>query len=92
MVDRIREARRIVSEAADETEQATVREQLHSIERGLAAVAEEPDDGEKGDRLEEIEATIVGLDDETEPDAIRDELADVRDLIDAYRRDRAQDW
>lgn len=92
MVDRITEARRLVAAASDETEDATVREQLHSIDNGLAVVADEPDDAIKGDRLEEVEAKLVGLGDETDEEAVLRRIENARDHIDAFRRDEAQDW
>lgn len=91
MVDRISNARRAVAEASDAVDDATIREQLHSIDEGLAAVENEPDDAEKGDRLEAVESKLVGLGDETEDEAT-ERIEAARDLLDAYRRDRAQDW
>lgn len=92
MVDRIEEARRLVATASDDADDATVREQLHSIDRGLEAVSDEPDDAEKGDRLEEVEAKLVGLGDEVDDERVLDRIEDARDHLDAYRRDRARDW
>lgn len=91
MVDRIADARRVVAEASDAVDDATIREQLHSVDRGLAAVADEPADAEKGDRLESVEAKLVGLGDEVEGDAA-EYVATARDLLDDYRRERTQDW
>lgn len=92
MAERIKTARRLVAAAADETDDATVREQLHSVDDGLGAVAEAPDGAEKGDRLEEIERKLVALGDDVEDDAVHERLEDVRDLLDAYRRDDAPNW
>lgn len=91
MVDRIADARRVVAEASDVVDDATVREQLHSVDRGLAAVADEPADAEKGERLESVEAKLVGLGDEVDGDAA-EYVATARDLLDDYRRDRTKDW
>lgn len=91
MADRITEARRAVAEAAEAVDDRTVREQLQSIDEGLGDVGEEPDDAEKGDRLESVEAKLAGLGDETDGE-VADHVGRARDLIDAYRRDRAQDW
>lgn len=92
MVDRIADARRVVAEASDAVDDATVREQLHSVDRGLAAVADEPADAEKGDRLESVEAKLVGLGDEVDDDEAAEYVATARDLLDDYRRERTQDW
>lgn len=92
MVDRITDARRAVATASDVVEDETIRTQLHSIDRGLAAVGEEPDDPEKGDRLEEVESKLVALGDRTDDGAVLDRIEEARDLVDAYRRDRARDW
>lgn len=92
MVDRIEQAASIVDDASELTDDSTIREQLDSVVSGLNAVAEEPDDAVKGDRLEEVEAKIVGLGDEAEDERVEAALQDARDHVDAFRRDRAQDW
>ena len=92
MVDRIEEARRLVDTASEDTEDATVREQLHSIDEGLAVVADEPDDAVKGDRLEEVEAKLVGLGDEVDDDHVLHLIENARNHVDAFRRDKAQNW
>lgn len=92
MVDRIAEARRIVATASDATDDAVVREQLQSIDQGLAAVATEPDDAVKGGRLEEIESKLVGLGNEVDDEAVLAGIEDARDHVDAIRRNDAQDW
>ena len=92
MVDRIERARRAVDAAADETDDATVREQLRSIDEGLAAIGEEPDDAEKGHRLEAVEAKLVGLGDEVDNVPVHRRIEDARDQVDAYRREDAPDW
>jgi hypothetical protein len=92
MVDRIREARRLVVRASDETDDETVREQLRSISDGLATLEEDHGDAaQQGERLEQVESKLVALANETGGEEI-ERIAEVRDLVDAYRRDRAQDW
>lgn len=92
MVDRIREARRLVDGASEETDDETVREQLRSISEGLATLEEDHGDpAQQGERLEQVESKLVTLANETEGAEI-EQIARVRDLVDAYRRDRAQDW
>lgn len=92
MVDRLSEARRLVDRASDETDDETVCEQLRSIREGLAVIEDGVDDpAERGDRLEEVESKLVALANETDGPEV-DRIAEVRDLVDAYRRDRAQNW
>lgn len=93
MVDRITEARRLVDEASDVTDDATVQEQLHSIDEGLGVLADEPDDAVKGDRLEEVEAKLVGLGDELDDeDRVHHLVENARNHVDAFRREKAQNW
>lgn len=92
MVDRISEARRLVEEASDATDDATAQEQLHSIDEGLEVLADEPDDAVKGDRLEQVEAKLVGLGDEVEDDRVHHLIENARNHVDAFRRDKAQNW
>ena len=94
MVDRIEEARKLVAEASDATDDATVQEQLHSIDEGLEVLADEPDDAVKGDRLEQVEAKLVGLGDEVDDDEgrVHHLLENARNHVDAFRRDKAQNW
>lgn len=92
MVDRIEEARKSVATASDVTDDRAIQEQLQSVDVGLDEVEEVPDDEQRGERLEEIEAKITGLGDEATDGAVVEHLEDARDYIDAYRRDRAQDW
>ncbi|SFS10836.1 hypothetical protein SAMN05216559_3817 [Halomicrobium zhouii] len=93
MVDRIAEARKLVEEASDVTDDATVQEQLHSIDEGFAVLADEPDDAVKGDRLEEVEAKLVGLGDELDDeDRVHHLIENARDHVDAFRREKAQNW
>lgn len=91
MVDRISEARRLVDRASDETDDETVREQLRSISEGLATLEEHHGDPEQqGERLEQVESKLVALANTTDEEVER--IAEVRDFVDAYRRDRARDW
>jgi len=92
MVDRIAEARRLVATASDDTDDATVREQLHSIDEGLAVLADEPDDAVKGDRLAELEAKLVGLGDEVADEHVLHLVENARNHVDAFRREKAQNW
>ena len=92
MVDRIEEARTLVDEASADTDDATVQEQLHSIDEGLAVLADEPDDAVKGERLERVEAKLVGLGDETDDDRVLHLIENARDHVDAFRREKAQNW
>lgn len=92
MVDHIRSAREAIDEAVDVTGDAVIREQLQTIEDGLAVLQREEADERQGDRLEEVESKLVGLGDETDDDVTADRLETARDHIDAYRREFAQDW
>jgi hypothetical protein len=92
MVDRIEEARRLVATASEDVDDATVREQLHSIDEGLAVVNEERDDAVKGDRLEEVAAKLVGLGDEVGDDHVLHLIENARNHVDTFRRDKAQNW
>lgn len=90
-------AREAVQSAAEIAEDSTVHEQLNSIDRGLDRVTGDgedapADDFEEGDRLEQLEAKLVGLGEETEDDVVLDHVETARDHIDAFRRDEAQDW
>lgn len=92
MVDRITEAERLVERASDETDDEIVREQLRSIGEGLATLEDDHGNPDaQGERLQEIESKLVALADETEGPAF-ERIREVRDLVDAYRRDRAQNW
>ena len=92
MVDRIEEARRRVTTASDVTDDRTIRDQLQSVDAGLDGIEDVPDGRQRGERLEEIESKLTGLGDEASDDAVVEHLEDARDHIDAYRRDRAQNW
>lgn len=87
-------AREAVQSAAEIADDSTVHEQLESIDRGLDALSGEDapgDDLEQGDRLEEVEAKITGLADETEGETLA-YLETARDHVDEYRREYAPDW
>lgn len=101
MADRLASARDAVRRASDETDDATVREQLRSIDEGLRELTEDEGpvdvgpstegDEPHGDDLEEIEAKLAGLADEA-GGAARGHVEDARDAIDAYRRAYTRDW
>jgi hypothetical protein len=64
-----------------------------SAEPGDELIVRLEDDELRGERLEEIEDKLTGLGDEAvEDDGVMDRLAEARDQLDAYRRDRAQNW
>lgn len=93
MSDHIDSARHAVRSAAESTEKSQVREQLESIDEGLEGLSgtDAPDESAvQGDRLEEIESKLVGL--ETADDRTTAHLESARDHLDAYRRQYAQDW
>lgn len=95
MVDRIEAARREIDAASDETDHESLREQLRSLSEGLGEVENDDDPELQGERLEQVEAKLTGLADDTEDapsDVVLERLEAARDEIDAYRRDRAQDW
>ena len=92
MVDRIEEARRLVAEASEDASERDIHEQLDSIDEGLAVLADEPDDAVKGDRLEEVEAKLVGLGNEVDDEHVHHLIENARNHVDAFRRDEAQDW
>lgn len=104
MEETLAEARDAVEAATELTDDATAREQLHSIREGLDALsgeqepddaysqAEEPDSAAtRGDRLEELERQLVELGDDVDGLAVK-QIETARDRIDAFRRERAQDW
>lgn len=95
MVDRIEAARREIDAASDETDHEYLREQLRSLSEGLREVENDDDPQLQGDRLEQVEAKLTGLADDTEDapsEGVLERLETARDEIDAYRRDKAQDW
>lgn len=101
MNDNLASARDAVQRAGDATDDATVREQLRSIDEGLMEMteSEEAPEGEAsttgdhphGDALEEIEAKLASLAGELDRPA-RERVEDARDHIDAYRRTYTRDW
>ncbi|XVH30390.1 DUF7553 family protein [Haloferacaceae archaeon DSL9] len=90
MAQHIESAREAIQRAGDSAE-ANVREQLLHVDEGLMELTE----GDKtpseappgGNNLEEIEAKLVGLADETEDAAARERLEAARDHLDAHRRE-----
>lgn len=95
MSDQLARAREAVGRASD-TADDTVREQLRSLDEGLMELTggdktQESDTTTEGDRLEEIEAKLAGLMDETDGDT-RAHIEDARDYIDEYRRTFTRDW
>jgi molecular chaperone GrpE (heat shock protein) len=83
-----------VQSASERTEDPTVKEQLSSIEQGLAQLsgdAELEDDQEEGERLQEIERQLTQLGDHTDG-TIREKLKLARTEIDEFRQEHAQDW
>lgn len=93
MVNRIEAARRSIDAASDETDDRMVRENLRTLSEGLLTVEEDEDRALQGERLEEIEDKLTSLADEAADDAaVLDRLREARDHLDAYRRDRAQNW
>lgn len=99
MAEELSEAREAIQRASEVADDATVREQLDSIDEGLMEMTEHPGDGPAktagdvphGENLEEVEEKIVDLASRTgEP--TRSHLEDARDGIDAYRRTFTRDW
>lgn len=104
MVDRLTSARDSVQRASDMTDDATVREQLHSVDRGLMELTESSETAEgardgvsteadvpRGVDLEEIEEKLVDLIDATDGVA-REHVQDARDAVDDYRQTYTRDW
>ena len=86
-------ARTELRAAADDAA-AHVREQLHSVDEGLAELV----DGEKTegagphlDRLRELEQKLLGLEDEIENDVVRERVDAATDSIAEYRDARARE-
>jgi hypothetical protein len=86
-------AREAVEAASETTDDATVREQLVSIDAALETIADDapPDPSTEGDRLGEIERQLVDLGDETDG-ATHRHVETARDHLDAFRRTYAPDW
>jgi hypothetical protein len=94
MMSRLAIARDAVQSASERTDDATVREPLHSIDRALAGLSGEEtldDDVEEGDRLEELEHRLVKLGDHT-GGTVQRQLVVARDNLDRFRQERAPDW
>ena len=95
MVDRLARASAAVRRGSEVTDDATVREQLRSIEEGLHELTEADETADDGvstrasvpneDELEAVEEKLVDLSDEAEG-TTRRHLETARDAIDAYRR------
>jgi len=94
MVSSIAIARDAVQSASDRTDDATVREQLRSVDEALEDLSGDetlPDETEEGARLEELEAELVKLGNHTDG-AVHEQLEVARDSLDRYRREHAPDW
>jgi len=94
MVSRLAIARDAVQTASERTDDATVHEQLQSIDQALAGLSDEAtldDDLQEGDRLEEVEHQLVKLGDHTDG-VVQRQLRVARDNLDRYRQEHAPDW
>lgn len=97
MDERIERARSHAARAADETDNADVREQLRSIAQGLESVdesedrASEDESEQEGNRLQQVEEKLAGLTDRSEGSA-REHIERARDAIDVYRQEDTRDW
>lgn len=94
MQPRLRQAREAVESASQLTDDATVHEQLNSIDRALGDLSgkEALDDStEEGDRLEDIERQLVELGNGADGLA-KQHIETARDHLDEFRRVRAPDW
>jgi len=91
MVSRLAIARDAVQSASERTDDATVREQLHSIDRALAGLSGEEtldDEVEESDRLGELEHQLVKLGDHI-GGTVQRQLVVTRDDLDRFRQERA---
>jgi hypothetical protein len=88
MSDQIARAQWAVSEAHDRADDATVREQLASLERGLGVIDDHDETAAQArwDRLREIESKLVSLLDDTDG-ATYSLLEIARDAVDRYRQE-----
>ena len=87
-------AARTELQAASDDAKAHVREQLHSVDEGLAELVEgeKTDDAEPHlDRLRELEQKLLGLEDEIENDVVRERVDAATDNIAEYRNARARE-
>lgn len=94
MDSRLDNARDAVQTASERTDDATVHEQLQSIDRALAGLSGEStldDDVEEGERLEALEHQLVKLGNHTDGFVHR-QLEHARDNLDRFRQESAPDW
>ncbi|MDS0284610.1 DUF7553 family protein [Haloarcula onubensis] len=94
MVSRLAIARDAVQTASQRTDDATVHEQLQSVDEaleGLEGDAALDDDIEEGSRLEQLEHQLVKLGDDTDG-LVEQQLEVARDNVDLFRQERAPDW
>lgn len=90
----LRAAGDAVRSASELTDDATIHEQLSSIDEGLATLtgADAPEDVvTEGDRLEEVERQFVQIGNDTEG-VVEEHLQVAPDHIDAFRREYAPEW
>lgn len=94
MVSRLAIARDAVQTASEHTDDATVHEQLQSIDQALERVSGESaldDDTAEGDRLEALEHQLVKLGNHTDG-LVERQLSVARDNLDRFRQERAPNW
>jgi hypothetical protein len=94
MVSSLAIARDAIQTASDHTDDATVHEQLQSIDEaldGLSGGDTLEDDAEEGKRLEALEHQLVKLGNHTDGRAQR-HLEVARDNVDRYRQSAAPNW
>lgn len=94
MVASISIARDAIQSADERTDDATVHEQLQSIDLALeqlSGATAPADDTAEGARLEEVETQIVKLGNQTDG-AVHQHLEVARDNLDRFRQEHAQDW
>lgn len=92
--DQLSVAREAVQRASDTTEKTDVRDQLQSIDEGMADLTDTDDPEEfsesiETDRVEQIEEKIDGLVEETDDETGR-ELEEARDAIEVFREEHGQ--
>jgi len=101
MAEELAEARDAVQRASETVDDASIREQLQSIDEGLMELTESKSSADSaaktesdvphGDDLEQVEQKVVGLASRTDAET-RSYLEDARDSIDAYRVRYTRDW
>lgn len=99
MAEELSAARDAIQRASGTVDDATIREQLDSIDEGLMEMtvdaegtpAKTEGDVPHGENLKEVEEKVVGLASRTE-EPTRSYLEDARDSIDAYRRKFTREW